>query len=62
MTPTELQKDWYTIRELAQRNQMSSKTVWAWIRDGKLRSRRVGCPHRITIEDWDAFLSRCNGT
>jgi hypothetical protein len=39
------EKGWYTIGELAKKIQVSDRTVWSWIRDGKLRSTRYGqCP------------------
>lgn len=53
-------KHWYTISELADRIGMSRKTVWAWVRDGKLKSDRYGSQHRISEGDWQQFLAECN--
>jgi len=39
---------------------MSRKTVWAWVRDGKLKSIRYGSQHRITEAEWQRFLVTCN--
>jgi len=36
----------YTISALEKRIGMSRKTVWAWVRDGKLKSSRYGTRHR----------------
>jgi excisionase family DNA binding protein len=53
-------RDWYTITELAQQIDMSRKTVWAWVRDGKLKSIRYGSQHRISESEWNRFLVACN--
>jgi len=53
-------KDWYTISELADKIQMSRKTVWAWVKNGKLLSVRYGGQHRITEAAWLEFLTACN--
>lgn len=53
-------KDLYTISDLAKTTGISRKTVWAWIRAGKLRSHRYGSQHRITEADWKQFLAECN--
>jgi len=52
--------DWLTITELAKLIGMSRKTVWAWVRDGKLRSVRYGSQHRISKLEWECFLAVCN--
>jgi excisionase family DNA binding protein len=51
---------WYTITQLANQIEMSRKTVWAWVRDGKLGSHRYGAQHRVYETDWQQFLARCN--
>ena len=53
-------RDWYTISELAERTSMSRKTIWAWIRDNKLKSTRYGSQHRIPDVEWHRFLAVCN--
>jgi excisionase family DNA binding protein len=53
-------KSWYTISELADQIGMSRKTVWAWVRDGKLKSERYGAQHRINECEWQTFLADCN--
>ena len=53
-------KDWYTISELADQISMSRKTIWAWVRDGRLKSERYGAQHRISESDWERFLADCN--
>lgn len=50
----------YTIQELAEQNRISRKTVWSWIKDGKLKSTRLGTLHRISESDWLEFLATCN--
>jgi excisionase family DNA binding protein len=52
---------WYTPKELSQRIDGSYKTIWTWIRDGKLRSTRYGSRHRISEADWQECLDRFNG-
>jgi excisionase family DNA binding protein len=51
---------WYTITELAAQIGMSRKTVWAWVRNGKLKSERYGAQHRVHECDWQQFLADCN--
>jgi excisionase family DNA binding protein len=53
-------KDWYTITDLAAQIGLSRKTVWAWIRAGKLKSQRYGAQHRINKDEWQRFLATCN--
>ena len=53
-------KGWYTISELARHISMSRKTVWAWIRKGKLQSQRYGSQHRVTETNWQRYLADCN--
>jgi len=52
--------NWHTIPELAEQVSMSRKTIWAWVRDGKLKSERYGAQHRISECDWQQFLAECN--
>jgi excisionase family DNA binding protein len=54
------EKGWYTIGELAKKIQVSDRTVWSWIRDGKLRSTRYGQQHRITELQWQECFDRFN--
>lgn len=52
----------HTIRELATATKLSRKTLWAWVRDGHLKSTRYGKRlHRITEKDWNDFIGRSNG-
>ena len=54
------EKSWYTIGELAKKIQVSDRTVWSWIRDGKLRSTRYGQQHRITELQWQECFDNFN--
>ena len=54
------EKGWYTIGELAKKIQLSNRTVWSWIRDGKLRSTRYGQQHRITELQWQECFDNFN--
>ncbi len=53
-------KDWYRISELGAQIGMSPKTVWRWIREGRLKSERYGSQHRIHECEWQRFLAECN--
>ena len=55
-------KDWYTISDLANHIGMSKKTIWSWIRHGKLQSMRYGARHRISESEWQRFFADCNNT
>ena len=54
----------YTIRQLAELSGFTQKSIWYWIDRGILNSTRYGGPlrfrHRITEEDWQAFIAGCN--
>ena len=53
-------RQWHTITERAASIQVSRETVWQWIRDHKLRSRRFGSIHRISDADWQECLDNFN--
>lgn len=55
-------KDYLTINELAEQIAVSRKTVWYWIKIGRLVSHRIGAQHRIQIRDWDRYQAECNVT
>lgn len=42
---------YYTCKEVAERFRVQERTVWSWIRSGKLPAVRVGKQYRITEED-----------
>lgn len=44
-----------TVPEAARRVRKNPETVRRWIREGKLRSRKVGTQHVIEEADLDAF-------
>ena len=54
------EKGWYTIGELAKKIQVSDRTVWSWIRDGKLQSTRYGQQHRISEFQWQEYFNNFN--
>ncbi len=47
-------KDYYSIEEVANILRVSKKTIWQWIKDGRVKTRRVGrsntFPHAIVME------------
>jgi len=50
----------YTTTDLARQTGLSRKTIWRWVRDGKLNSMRYGARYRIQEADWQRFLTACN--
>lgn len=46
-----------TVPEAARRAGRNPETIRRWIRDGKLRSRKVGTQHTIEEADLDAILA-----
>jgi len=53
-------KGWYTIAKLATKIELSDRTVWSWIRDGKLRSTQYGHQHRIAERQWQECFDNSN--
>jgi excisionase family DNA binding protein len=53
-----MEKDIYTVPEVARRLQVTDKTVRAWISERKLTAIRVGREWRIREEDVQAFIQR----
>lgn len=45
----------YTCAEVAERYGVKKRTVWEWIRTGKLRAVRVGKLYRVYESDLKAF-------
>lgn len=45
-----------TVPEAARRAGRNPETIRRWIRDGKLRSRKIGTQHTIEEADLDAML------
>ena len=53
-----MEKDIYTVPEVARRLQVTGKTVRAWISERKLTAIRVGREWRIREEDIQAFIQQ----
>jgi excisionase family DNA binding protein len=47
-----------TLPELAERLQVSRRTVYRWIKDGSLSAYQFGREYRITESDLKDFLGR----
>jgi excisionase family DNA binding protein len=55
--PTEIQGiTFYTIPETAEALRVTSQTIRSWIKQGKLKSQRIGRPIFITEENIREFL------
>jgi excisionase family DNA binding protein len=50
----------YTIKQLAVAIQVSPKTVWKWVKGGKLKSTRYGRQHRISENNWQECFTAFN--
>lgn len=46
-----------TVPEAASRASRNPETVRRWIREGRLRARKIGTQHVIEEQDLDAFLA-----
>jgi excisionase family DNA binding protein len=55
-----MEETFYSVSELSDKIHKSRKTVWSWIRDGKLKSERYGDLHRIKESDWQACFAKFN--
>ena len=47
-----------TVPEAARRSGRHPETIRRWIREGKLRARKVGTQHVLEEVDLDAFVGR----
>jgi len=48
--------DYYSPEQLAEKLQLSVRTIWAYIRDGKLPATKLGRKYRISEEQLDRFM------
>jgi excisionase family DNA binding protein len=53
--------NYYTPEEVAEELRVTRRTVYEWLRTGRLRGLRAGRWWRIRPEDMDAFLRETNG-
>ncbi len=51
-----VQETYYTLQEVAERLRVSYRTVYRWVRSGKLPAYQLGQEWRITDEDLKRFL------
>jgi len=47
-----------TVKQVAEKIQVTKRTVYDWIRQGKLQAYRAGRQYRITDEQLEAFLTQ----
>ena len=55
-------RDMITVPEAARRAGRNPETIRRWIREGKLRSRKVGMQHTIEEADLEAALGHDDET
>lgn len=51
--------EYYTVQQVAEKLQVTEKTVYRWVRDGELAAQRMGRSQkglRISQEALDAFM------
>ena len=59
--PTEIEGiKFYTIPETAKALRVTSQTIRAWIKQGKIKSQRIGRPILITENNLKEFLTNHN--
>ena len=59
--PTEIQGiKFYTVQEAAQSLQVTAQTIRAWIKQGKIKSQRIGRPILITENNLREFIQANN--
>ena len=51
----------YTISETAQALRVTPQTIRAWIKQGRLKSQRIGRPILITESNLKEFLNQSRG-
>jgi excisionase family DNA binding protein len=47
-----------TVKDIANRLQVSEQTVWRWIRSGELPSIKLGGQYRVSPDDLQDFLKK----
>lgn len=52
-----MQKNFYTVDEIATQLEMHPKTVQRYIREGKIKATKLGKAWRVSSGDFNAFLS-----
>ena len=52
----------YTVAELADEHDLSTDTVYDWLRAGDLVGFKLGNAWRIHPDDWDAFVDARRAT
>jgi len=52
----EVMPRYYTVKEVAEMLRRTTRTVYEWIRDGRLRAKRVRDGYLISQEAIDAIL------
>lgn len=48
---------YFTVQDVAEILSLNPQTVRRYIREGKLKSKKIGAGHRITKEDLQAFIN-----
>lgn len=48
--------DYYTPQQVADKLQLTVRTIWAYIRSGKLPASKLGREYRISEEQLDRFM------
>lgn len=51
----------YTLTEIIELLQITRRTLYNWIKDGKLKAFRVGREWRVTREELDRFIETGTG-
>ena len=54
----ELKKDSYTTKELKEMLGVSTRTIYRWIQEGKIRSLKVNKKHIFLKEDLENFFNK----
>ncbi len=54
-TILDIESDFFTIEEVAQKLRVSTKTVYKQVLGGALAHTRVGRQYRISFEDYDLY-------
>lgn len=48
--------DYYTPQQVAEKLQLTVRTIWSYIRSGKLPASKLGRDYRISEEQLDRFM------
>ncbi|MBM3283961.1 helix-turn-helix domain-containing protein [Candidatus Gottesmanbacteria bacterium] len=51
-------EEYYTPEQIAKKLQITTQTVWRWIRTKRLKAVRIGKSYRVPVQDFNEFINK----